>query len=64
MISLMENRHFQSGGVTPSEVRKDMRNAGYTDATCELKGIKLRNCPAFLREWVASEQLRITAEPP
>jgi hypothetical protein len=33
-------------------------------ATCELKSIELQNCPAFLREWVASEQLRITAEPP
>jgi hypothetical protein len=33
-------------------------------ATCELKGIELRNCPAFLREWVTSEQLRIAAEPP
>jgi hypothetical protein len=26
-------------------------------AVCELKGIELRNCPAFLREWVSKEQL-------
>jgi hypothetical protein len=32
-------------------------------ATCELKGIELRNCPAFLREWVTSEKLRIAEEP-
>jgi len=25
-------------------------------AACELKGIELRNCPAFLREWVTSEK--------
>jgi hypothetical protein len=33
-------------------------------ADCEPKGIELRNCPAFLREWVAKEQQRITAETP
>ena len=32
-------------------------------ATCELKCIELRNCPAFLREWVTSEKLRIAEEP-
>ncbi len=32
-------------------------------ATCELKGIELRNCPAFLREWITSEKLRIAEEP-
>jgi len=32
-------------------------------ATCELKGIELRNCPAFLREWVNSDKLRIAEEP-
>ncbi len=26
-------------------------------AACERKGIELRNCPAFLREWIAREQL-------
>ncbi len=26
-------------------------------ADCERKGIELRNCPAFLREWIAKEQL-------
>jgi hypothetical protein len=27
-------------------------------AACELKGIELRNCPAFLREWITREQSR------
>lgn len=33
-------------------------------AAYELKGIELRNCPAFLRGWVAKEQARMAAEPP
>ena len=28
------------------------------------KGVELRNCPAFLREWIASEQQRRAAETP
>lgn len=31
-------------------------------AVCELKGITLTNCPAFLREWVNEEKRRIPAE--
>ena len=31
-------------------------------ATCALKGIQLRNCPAFLDQWVAKERQRIAAE--
>ncbi len=31
---------------------------------CELKGIELRNSPAFLQEWVAQEKARLTGEPP
>ena len=27
-------------------------------AACERKGVELRNCPAFLLEWIAKEQLR------
>ncbi len=33
-------------------------------AVCERRGIELRNCPAFLREWVVKEQQRIDDEPP
>ena len=28
-------------------------------AVYEIKGIELRNCPPFLREWVAAEELRL-----
>jgi anti-anti-sigma regulatory factor len=28
-------------------------------AVCEIKGLELRNCPAFLRGWVAKEQARM-----
>ena len=31
-------------------------------ALCELKGIPLTNCPAFLREWVSEERRRMAAE--
>ena len=33
-------------------------------AACELQGIELRNCPAFLQCWVASERLITSSEPP
>jgi hypothetical protein len=29
-------------------------------AVCEAEGIELRNCPAFIREWVRSEKPRIS----
>ena len=32
-------------------------------AACELKGVELRNCPAFLREWIAHEERRTVTEP-
>jgi len=31
---------------------------------CELKGIELRNSPAFLQEWVAQEKARLIRESP
>lgn len=31
MVSIMENRLEPDGSVTPSDIRKDMRKAGYTD---------------------------------
>jgi anti-anti-sigma regulatory factor len=33
-------------------------------AVCERRGIQLRNCPPFLREWVVKERLRIDEEAP
>jgi hypothetical protein len=33
-------------------------------AGCKHKGIELRNCPAFLQEWIAKVQLRTSADFP
>jgi hypothetical protein len=43
-----------------SEVTIASRDAAIFLAVSERKGIELRNCPAFLREWVAKEQLCIS----
>lgn len=29
-------------------------------AVCEAKGIELRHCPPYVREWILSEKLRIS----
>jgi hypothetical protein len=31
-------------------------------AVCERKGIELKNCPRFLREWIAKEKLQMGEE--
>lgn len=33
-------------------------------AAYERKGVELRNCPAFLKEWIAKEQLRTATDFP
>jgi anti-anti-sigma regulatory factor len=33
-------------------------------AACERKGVELKNCPAFLQEWIAKEQLHPAADCP
>jgi anti-anti-sigma regulatory factor len=43
-----------------SEVTLAGRDAATFLAVCEFKGIELRNCPAFLRGWVDTEQGRTT----
>jgi hypothetical protein len=42
-----------------SEVMIADRDAAMFLAVCRLKGIELRNCPAFLREWITKEQVNI-----
>jgi anti-anti-sigma regulatory factor len=44
-----------------TEVTLVDRDAVNLIATCALKNVELRNCPAFLREWVAKERQRIAA---
>ena len=43
-----------------SEVTIASRDAAIFLAVGERKGIELRNCPAFLRGWIDTEQERIT----
>jgi hypothetical protein len=56
----------KNGGVAfdLTEVTLVERDAVNFLATCELCGIELLNCPAFLREWIANEQRRGAAKPP
>jgi RNA polymerase sigma-70 factor, ECF subfamily len=42
-----------------SEVTLADHDAATFLAACELKGIQLKNCPAFLRSWVSKEQARL-----
>src|ERR1700733_1641580 len=44
-----------------TEVTLVDRDAVNLIAMCALKNVELRNCPAFLREWVAKERQRIAA---
>jgi hypothetical protein len=44
-----------------SEVTLADRDAAMFLAICELKGVELRNCPAFLRDWVAKERVHLTS---
>jgi anti-anti-sigma regulatory factor len=44
-----------------TEVTLVDRDAVNLIAMCALKNVGLRNCPAFLREWVAKERRRIAA---
>jgi hypothetical protein len=46
-------------GLDLSEVTLADRDAATFLAVCELKGIELKNCPAFLRAWVSKEQERM-----
>jgi hypothetical protein len=41
-----------------TEITLADRDAVSALAAWELRGIELRNCPPFLREWVANEQAR------
>src|SRR5258708_24247499 len=41
MISIMENRLSPEDGVTPGDLKKDMRRAGYTDVAVSLSVVSL-----------------------
>jgi anti-anti-sigma regulatory factor len=64
--TIKESVGQEGGGVVLDlkEVTLVDRDAVNFLAICELKGMELRNCPAFLRQWVAKEQSRLAAETP
>ena len=45
-------------GLDLDELTLVDRDAVSYFALCELRGIELRNCPPFLRDWVKEERLR------
>lgn len=42
------------------EVRVVDLDAVHFLAVCEAKGMKLRNCPPYIREWILTETAKIT----
>jgi len=42
------------------QVRLIDLDAAHFLAVCETKGIELRNCPPYVREWILSEKPRIS----
>ncbi len=60
----MIEREIGVVALDPTEVTLVDRDVVNLLAACEFRGIELRNCPAFLRECIAKEKLRIAVEPP
>jgi hypothetical protein len=62
--TLRESLGREKGGVAIDlkEVIIVDRDAVTLLALSEANGIKLRNCPAYLREWVARERVPYSAE--
>ena len=51
--------HTQSMVLDLEQVRLVDLDAVHFLAVCEAKGIKLRHCPPYVREWILSEKPRI-----
>jgi len=64
MATLRELLGREKGGVAIDleEVNLVDREAVNLLALSEANGIELRNCPAYIREWVARERARTSAE--
>lgn len=61
-VTTVEDLIRQEQGVVVLDLTEVMlvdREAVNLIAMCTLKNVELRNCPAFLREWVAKERQRI-----
>ena len=58
-VSTIEELIAREGGKIALDLTEIMlvdRDAVSYLAVCELKGIELRNCPPFLREWITKDQ--------
>ena len=58
-VGTIEELIAREGGKIALDLTEIMlvdRDAVSYLAVCELKGIELRNCPPFLREWISKEQ--------
>lgn len=64
-VSAIKDLIEQEKGVVVldlGEVTLVDREAVNLIATCVLNNIEFRNCPAFLRDWVAKERQRVAAK--
>ena len=59
---LMATTESVAGGIVfdLDEVRVVDLDAVYFLAVCEGKGIELRNCPLYIREWILTEKTKIS----
>lgn len=59
---LMATTESVAGGIVfdLDEVRVVDLDAVYFLAVCEGKGIELRNCPPYIREWILTEKTKIS----
>lgn len=60
-VSTIEELIAREGGqiaLDLSELTLVDRDAVSCLTICEMRGIELRNCPPFLREWITKEQSR------
>jgi anti-anti-sigma regulatory factor len=62
--TLRELLRQEKGGVAIDleEVILVDREAVMLLAVCENRGTELRNCPAYIREWVDRERIRVRSE--
>jgi hypothetical protein len=68
--STMEVRRLLESEANATGVSLDLRELTLIErdavlflAECEAKGISLKNCPAYIREWIAMGQQRKSKEP-
>ena len=66
MITIKELVEREDGGVALDLVEVTLVDGDSVNllASLERKGIEIRNCPAFLREWLANKRQRMAGSSP